>query len=83
MEHTTDHGWGPDSSEISELPPLPCLYETAESSTNMGNHPGVDWDRFYDILDTQHGYDMQDLGGTTDNRIRRIVRQAITDGEIG
>jgi hypothetical protein len=54
--------------------------EAAGGTLNVGN-PGIDWDRYYDVLETL-GWDMQDLGGPADRKIRRIVRAAIRAGEV-
>jgi hypothetical protein len=64
------------------IPPREALIECGEASYGMGNRWVIDWERFYDILDTQHGWDMQDLGGKVDNAIRRIVREAVREGDI-
>lgn len=70
------------TSDSTEPPPRKILIECAEASYGMGNRFVVDWERFYEHLESE-GWDMQDLGGYVDNRIRRIVRQAVKDGEIG
>ncbi len=64
-----------------DTPPRPVLIECAEGAYGLGNNFTVDWERFYELLEME-GWDMQDLGGPIDNRIRRIVRNAIRDGEI-
>ena len=67
--------------ETTELPPDPVLIECAEASYGLGNRWVVDWERFYECLEIE-GWDMQDLGGPVDNKIRRFVRRAIKDGEM-
>ena len=56
--------------------PDELIIELAEASIGFGLNPShVDWDRFYDSLEMMYGYDMQDLGGRSDNRIHRRVSQ--------
>ena len=63
-------------------PSFEIVEACAESSIGFGLNPEhVDWDRFYETLES-FGWDMQDLGGTADNRIRRAVRKAMNDGDI-
>ncbi len=63
--------------------PDKVLIELAESSIGFGLNPShVDWDRFYEMLESFYGYDMQDMGGRADNRIRRRVSQLRKQGEI-
>ena len=69
-------------STTTDLPTIAILIEVGNSSYGMGNRWVIDWERFYDILDNQHGWDMQDLGGRIDNQIRRIVRSAVNEGDI-
>ena len=57
------------------------LIECASASYGLGNGWLVDWERFYEMLE-MYGWDMQDLGGFVDNKIRRIVREAVREGEI-
>ena len=63
------------------MPPDAVLLECGEVSYGMGNRWVIDWEMFYNALDSA-GYDMQDLGGTVDTRIRRKVRQWVRDGDI-
>lgn len=70
------------NSTSIELPPREILLECADASYGMGNRFVVDWERFYEHLESE-GWDMQDLGGSVDNKIRRIVREAVKDGEVG
>ncbi len=58
------------------------LIECASASYGIGNRWTVDWERFYEMLE-MYGWDMQDLGGSVDNKIRRIVREAAREGEVG
>jgi hypothetical protein len=64
------------------VPPRDLLIRIGESVYGLGNNWTIDWERFYERLEA-HGYDMQDLGGPADEKIRRIVRKAVQDGEIG
>lgn len=72
--------------EITEsnpvIPDHKLLIDCGEGAYGLGNNFTVDWERFYEMLETYGGYDMQDLGGKADNKIRRIVRKAIREGEI-
>ena len=63
------------------VPDRELLIECGGGAYGLGNNFTVDWDRFYELLE-MYGYDMQDLGGKADNKIRRIVRKAIREGEI-
>ncbi len=58
------------------------LSEIGSSVYGLGNRWVIDWDRFYEMLESFHGYDMQDLGGPADNKIRRVVQKMVRDGEI-
>ena len=69
-------------SATTELPSTATLIDVGNASYGMGNRWVIDWERFYEILDSQHGFDMQDLGGKIDNRIRRVVRLAVREGDI-
>ncbi len=66
---------------LSDVPSKKVLIECANASYGLGNRFTVDWERFYEFLEME-GWDMQDLGGRVDNKIRRIVQQAARDGEI-
>jgi len=67
----------------SDVPPTACLIESGLGSFNFGAAPNaIYWERFYEVLDMQHGFDMQDLGGPMDNKIKRIVRTAVNEGEV-
>jgi len=70
------------TSSTTDIPSRDILIECGNSSYGMGGRWVVDWEQFYDILDTQYGWDMQDLGGKVDNKIRRIVREAVKEGDI-
>ena len=62
-----------DTGDAFTLPDK-VIIDLAEASIGFGLNPAnVDWERFYEMLESQYGYDMQDLGGTADNRIRRRV----------
>ncbi len=63
------------------MPPTAILIDCGGGSYLLGNRPGVDWDAFYELLEME-GWDMQDLGGSVDSKIRRLVRAAIRDGEL-
>ncbi len=62
------------------MPPDQALINAGEGSYMVGG-PGMDWDKFYDRLETE-GFDMQSLGGKLDAKIQRWVRKAIRNGEI-
>ncbi len=63
--------------------PDEVIIELAESSIGFGLNPAnVDWDRFYEYLEAGYGYDMQGLGDTPDNRIRKRVGKLRTEGRI-
>jgi len=78
-------GYGQEPIEITrtttELPPYEILIGCGEASYGLGNRFVIDWDRFYETLE-MYGWDMQDLGGPVDNKIQRIVRKAVREGEI-
>lgn len=64
------------------MPNDETLTDVGAASFNLGNSNQFDWERFYEILETQYNLDMQDLGGRLDGRIQRRVRQLRRDGEI-
>lgn len=69
------------NENTEDLPPRPVLIECANGAYGLGNNFTVDWERFYELLEMK-GWDMQDLGGRIDNKIRRIVREAVQEGEV-
>ncbi len=58
------------------------LADIGSSVYGLGNHFTIDWDRFYEMLESFYGYDMQDLGGPADNKIRRVVQKMVREGEV-
>lgn len=80
---TVGHGQNPVeiNRETTELPPRHILIECGEGSYGLGNRFVINWDAFYEILEI-YGWDMQDFEGPIDNKIRRIVRGAVREGEI-
>ena len=70
------------TADTTELPAREALIECGNASYGMGNRWVIDWECFYEILESQYGFDMQDLGGKIDNRIRKLVREAVNEGEI-
>ena len=71
-----------DLPEFDE-PFLKILQECGESSVGFLEPYGrVEWDRFYEMLDSFHGWDMEDMGGPADEKIRRVVRKMVREGEI-
>ena len=70
------------TTATSTTPTLAIITICAENAVGFGLNPdNVDWDRFYEMLEIL-GWDMQDLGGTVDNRIRRLVNRARREGEM-
>ena len=69
------------TADSTDMPPVDILMECGNASYGLGGRWEIDWDHFYDTLDML-GWDMQGIGGTIDNRIRRLVRKAVRDGEI-
>ena len=57
------------------------LQSCGESSYGMGNNWTINWETFYECLEIE-GYDMQDLGGRADNKIRRLVQKMVREGDI-
>ncbi len=57
------------------------LQGCGEASYGLGNNWTINWERFYEILEME-GYDMQDLGGPADNKIRRLVQKMVKEGDI-
>ena len=73
--------------EVKDLPEfddefLAVLKELGDGSYLMGNHQGIAWDRFYEMMETMYGWDMQDFEGSADEKIRRVVRKMVREGEI-
>ena len=63
--------------------PDKVLIGLAEASIGFGLNPShVDWDRFYEMLESFYGYDMQGMGDRPDNRIRRRVSQLRKEEKI-
>jgi len=57
---------------------LAMLKDLGESAIGFLEPYGrIDWDRFYEMLETLQGYDMQDIGGPADNKIQRTVRKIV------
>ena len=64
------------------MPSDKMIAELAGASLGFGLNPEhIDWDRFYEYLEAE-GWDMQDLGGKLDDRIRRRARKLRADGEV-
>ena len=70
-----------ENTPLSETPPREVLIECANGAYGLGNNFTVNWERFYELLEME-GWDMQDLGGRMDEKIRRIVRKAVREGEV-
>ena len=70
-----------DLPEFDE-PFLKVLADIGSGSYGLGNRFVIDWDRFYEMLESFNGYDMQDLGGPADNKIRRVVQKMVREGEV-
>jgi hypothetical protein len=60
---------------------LKILEDCANGSYGFNQNFNVDWERFYDNLET-YGWDMQDLGGPADEKVRRVVRKMVREGKI-
>ena len=83
--------WSPDHPpvEINGIDDLPefdeaflkSLEDSGNGSIGFNNSWTIDWTRFYECLETE-GWDMQDLGGPADNKIRRVVRKMVQEGVI-
>jgi len=70
----------------ADLPPfdeafLKILKDCGDASYGFNQNFNIDWERFYESLE-MNGWDMQDLGGSADEKIRRVVRRMVRDGEI-
>ena len=61
---------------------LKVLQDIGDASYGLGNRFVIDWDRFYEMLESFADYDMQDLGGPADNKIRRVVQKMVREGDI-
>lgn len=70
-----------EHTPLSECPPTEILIECGNASYGMGNNFQINWDIFYESLESE-GWDMQNLGGRMDNKIRRIVRDAVWEGLV-
>ena len=83
--------WLPDKEpvEVNRLADLPdfddaflkILEEAGDASYGLGNNWSINWDTFYECLERE-GWDMQDMGGPADNKIRRVVRKMVQEGVI-
>ena len=54
--------------------------DIGNASYGLGNRWVVDWDRFWDMLASFHGYDV--VGGPAMDKVQRIVRKMVKEGEI-
>ena len=70
------------TSHDDMAPPFEVIKECAEASIGFGLNPEhVDWDRFYDYLES-YGWEMDEYSGKADGRLHRIVNKARKEGEI-
>ncbi len=70
-----------DSNPV--MPSDELIAELAGASLGFGLNPDtIDWVRFYEYLEME-GWDMQDLGGKLDERIRRRGRKLRAEGGVG
>ena len=64
------------------MPTDQMIADLAGASLGFGDKPEhIDWDRFYEHLEAE-GWDMQDLGGKLDDRIRRRARKLRAEGKV-
>ena len=69
-----------DSNPV--MPSDELIGDLAGASLGFGDQPNsIDWERFYEHLEAE-GWDMQDLGGKLDGRIRRRVRKLRAEGLV-
>ncbi len=54
---------------------LVAAHSCAEAAYGMGNQWTIDWERAYDMLESQHGFLVDEMGSPADNKIRRHVRK--------
>ncbi|KKN32814.1 hypothetical protein LCGC14_0810050 [marine sediment metagenome] len=54
--------------------------ECALASDMMGNHPGIDWEYAYNMLEGNEGYFVTKMGNGADRKIRGAVRKARQEG---
>ncbi len=50
--------------------------DCALGSDMMGNHPGINWEYAYDMLEGNEGYFVTEMGNGADRKIRAAVRKA-------
>ena len=60
---------------------LKILKDCGDASYGLGNNWSINWDAFYECFEME-GWDMQELGGPSDEKIRRVVRKMVNEGEI-
>ncbi|KKL48423.1 hypothetical protein LCGC14_2325650 [marine sediment metagenome] len=60
---------------------LDVLADCGGASYGLGNNWSINWDTFYQCLEME-GWDMQDMDGPADNKIRRVVQKMVREGEI-
>jgi hypothetical protein len=68
-----------DTADLPEFTEefLALIKDLGEASIGFIEPYGnIDWDRFYEMFES-NGYDMQDFGGSADNKIRRTVRKIV------
>ena len=84
---TFERDGGPiEVNNVHDLPEfdadfIAVLQGCGESVYGLGNDWSINWESFYQCLEME-GWDMQDLGGPADNKIRRVVRKMVNEGEI-
>ena len=73
----------PENCVVTDVGSTKVSILAAARRAGLGNRFVIDWDRFYEMLESFNGYDMQDLGGPADNKIRRVVQKMVREGEVG
>lgn len=49
--------------------------ECAEACFGLGNDFRIDWERAYDMLESQGGWFVEEMGSSADRKIRRAVNK--------
>lgn len=58
------------------------LLDVASASYGLGNNFRIDWDVFYNILESQLGWCLDEWDSPADRKIRRKVSKWVRDGDV-
>lgn len=62
---------------------IDLAYEMAEAAYGLGNDFRIDWERAYDMLESQEGYFVEEFDSPADRKIRRAVNKRRREEGLG